>query len=88
MDALKEAEEKSLAAALNVVSDELKTLKNNEKFAEAMEKLAGLRVPLDLFFDKIMVNCADKTLRGERLRLLARIREVMNNIANFSAIEG
>jgi glycyl-tRNA synthetase beta chain len=36
----------------------------------------------------VTVNADDKDLRANRLRLLARIRAVMDTIADFSKIEG
>lgn len=53
-----------------------------------MQLLAELRAPVDRFFDRIMVNCDDKALRANRLRLLASIRDAMDGIANFALIEG
>jgi glycyl-tRNA synthetase beta chain len=85
---LQEDVEKTLAELLEKTFAELQALKSQEKFAEAMQALAELRAPLDEFFTKIMVNCEDKQLRTERLRLLARVRDVMNSVANFASIEG
>jgi glycyl-tRNA synthetase beta chain len=53
-----------------------------------MESLAGLRAPVDAFFDRVTVNCEDADLRANRLRLLAHIRAVLGNVADFSRIEG
>jgi glycyl-tRNA synthetase beta chain len=53
-----------------------------------MTQLAGLRAPIDTFFDKVTVNCDDQTLRVNRLGLLSQIRDTMNQIADFSQIEG
>ena len=53
-----------------------------------MAQLAGLRVPIDSFFDKVTVNCEDRKLRVNRLGLLSQIRDTMNRIADFSQIEG
>ncbi len=47
-----------------------------------------LRRPVDEFFDKVTVNTDDPALRENRLRLLSRIRAVMNQVADFSQIEG
>jgi glycyl-tRNA synthetase beta chain len=58
------------------------------KFEDAMTVLATLRKPVDEFFERVTVNVADKELRENRLRLLARIRATMNQIADFSQIEG
>ena len=60
----------------------------DEQFAQAMITLESFRYPVDEFFDKVTVNVEDKQLRENRLRLLARIRATMNQIADFSQIEG
>jgi len=53
-----------------------------------MSELARLRYPVDDFFDKVTVNCDDAALRENRLRLLSRVRDTMNQVADFSQIEG
>ncbi|HXI85932.1 MAG TPA: glycine--tRNA ligase subunit beta, partial [Parvularculaceae bacterium] len=85
---LREAEEKSLAKALDAVDDGLKTALVREDFTGAMAALAMLRQPVDNFFDRVTVNCEDKALRENRLKLLARIVAAMNHVADFSQIEG
>jgi glycyl-tRNA synthetase beta chain len=57
-------------------------------FEGAMVALAKLRRPVDEFFEKVTVNVDDTKLRENRLRLLARIRATMNQVADFSQIEG
>ncbi|MDA0785140.1 MAG: glycine--tRNA ligase subunit beta [Proteobacteria bacterium] len=59
-----------------------------EAFESAMKILAGLRQPIDAFFDEVTVNVDDSVVRGNRLRLLARIQGVMDNVADFSKVEG
>jgi len=59
-----------------------------EDFAAAMAALARLRAPVDDFFDKVIVNAEDPTLRENRLKLLARIRDAAATVADFSKIEG
>jgi len=59
-----------------------------EKFTDAMTAMARLRGPVDAFFDKVTVNSAIPTERTQRLGLLGRICDLMNNVADFSAIEG
>jgi glycyl-tRNA synthetase beta chain len=59
-----------------------------EDFSRAMSLLAGLRRPVDEFFEHVTVNVDDPKLRENRLRLLARIRATMNQVADFSQIEG
>jgi glycyl-tRNA synthetase beta chain len=60
----------------------------SERFEDAMASLATLRQPIDEFFERVTVNVPDKELRKNRLRLLARIRATMNQVADFSQIEG
>jgi glycyl-tRNA synthetase beta chain len=59
-----------------------------EDFAGAMEIFAGLRAPVDAFFDKVTVNADEPALRRNRLRLLAGLRGAMAGVADFAAIEG
>jgi glycyl-tRNA synthetase beta chain len=59
-----------------------------EDFSGAMGALAALRAPVDEFFEKVTVNSDNATLRANRLRLLARIRDTVNRVADFSLIEG
>lgn len=85
---LKEKEEINLSAKVIETTAALRKLHAEEKFQEEMQLLANLRKPLDMFFDKVLVNCGDNDLRLNRLRLLARIRDYMENVADFSLIEG
>lgn len=83
-----QAEEKALAAALDRVATESGALIAKEDFAGAMRLLAGLRQPVDAFFDKVTVNAQDRNLRLNRLALLQRLAATMDKIADFSRIEG
>lgn len=85
---LKEPEEITLASLLETTSKEFISLKSEEKYTEAMGKLAALRGALDQFFEKIMVNDKNKDLRIMRLCLLACARDTMDGIADFAKIEG
>jgi glycyl-tRNA synthetase beta chain len=57
-------------------------------YAQAMAGLAQLRAPVDAFFDKVTVNAPEPELRRNRLQLLAKLRDTMHLIADFSKIEG
>ena len=59
-----------------------------ERFGEAMACMARLRGPVDAFFDKVTVNADNAMLRQNRLLLLARLRNVLRTVAEFSRIEG
>jgi glycyl-tRNA synthetase beta chain len=57
-------------------------------FEDAMESLASLRPPVDLFFENVTVNDKDLELRFNRLRLLNELRIAMHRVADFSKIAG
>jgi glycyl-tRNA synthetase beta chain len=84
--ALQLPEEHALYMALHQMAG-LDVSLRQEIFAAAMSQLATLRAPLDAFFDKVTVNAADIALRRNRLRLLSGVRDAMNRVADFSAIE-
>jgi glycyl-tRNA synthetase beta chain len=85
---LQQAEEQALAEMLTRVATRVGTELAQEYFESAMIALSQLRHPVDAFFDKVTVNADDARLRENRLRLLSRIRTVMNQVADFSQIEG
>ena len=54
----------------------------------AMQGLASLSGPIDRFFDAVVVNADEDTVRSNRLALLAAVRAKMLVIADFSQLEG
>ncbi len=86
--ALAEAEERALADALADASPRVAAAVAGEQYAAAMRLVAGLRGPVDAFFDRVTVNAPDAALRANRLRLLSEIRRTLDRLADFSRIEG
>jgi glycyl-tRNA synthetase beta chain len=82
------AEEKALVVALDAAEPKAKAAVEAEDFTAAMAALASLRQPIDTFFDKVTVNDPDKATRARRLNLLARFRDAVHQVADFSKIEG
>jgi glycyl-tRNA synthetase beta chain len=86
---LEQAEEKTVASALDQVASAVKPALAAEDFAGAMAAFAGLRGPIDALFDKVTVNVTDRPeVRLNRLKLLNQIRATMDAVADFSKIEG
>ena len=85
---LVQCEERALAERLAEVDASAGTFLQREEFQTAMSELARLRHPVDDFFDKVTVNCDDRALRENRLRLLSLIRATLNRVGDFSQIEG
>ena len=82
------AEEAALVSALDAAEPKAAAAVEAEDFTAAMAALASLRAPIDTFFDKVTVNDADGSVRARRLNLLARFRHAVNQVADFSKIEG
>ncbi len=85
---LLQAEEAALAEALDRSDPAIAARLQDEDYAGAMAVMAGLRAPLDAFFDRVTVNAPEPELRRNRLALLSKIRSVMDQVADFSKLEG
>jgi glycyl-tRNA synthetase beta chain len=86
--ALQQDEERVLMQALTDGRKAVTAALPKEDFAGAMLALSRLRAPVDAFFDNVTVNADDKALRSNRLRLLAQITGTLEQVADFSKIEG
>ncbi|MEO9132889.1 MAG: glycine--tRNA ligase subunit beta [Sphingomonas sp.] len=83
-----EPAEAALIAALDAAAPRAASAVEAEDFEAAMAALATLRAPIDRFFDDVTVNDADPAKRTARLALLARVRDAVHAVADFSKIEG
>lgn len=81
-------EEKLLHARLGDALAKAEAAVRDERFTDAMAALAALRRPVDAFFDHVTVNAEEPELRRNRLLLLSQIRATLNQVADFSKIEG
>ena len=80
--------ETTLAFAVNAARTAVETALETEDFAAAMTALAGLRAPVDAFFEAVMVNSEVPEERDNRLKLLGQVRDVMGQVADFGQIAG
>jgi glycyl-tRNA synthetase beta chain len=55
-------------------------------YHSSLAHLAGLRGPVDAFFDAVMVMDEDPALRANRLALLARLKALFDRIADLSVL--
>jgi glycyl-tRNA synthetase beta chain len=81
-------EELALRTALDGAEPKAAAALSVEEFEGAMAALASLRAPIDAFFEGVMVNDPDSAKRAFRLGLLARFRDAVTQVADFSKIEG
>jgi glycyl-tRNA synthetase beta chain len=80
--------ERALNDALDGAAKQLDQAIRDERFEDAMTAMAGLRAPVDAFFEQVTVNADDALLRRNRLLLLSRIRDGLAAVANFAKLEG
>ena len=85
---LSQAEEIDLVGSLGTIAALAKDRLAGEDFSGAMAELAKLRPTVDAFFEHVTVNAEERDLRVNRLRLLAQIWNTLNQVADFSKIEG
>lgn len=78
----------ALLGALDTAEPQAAKAIEEERFEDAMAALASLRAPIDRFFEEVMVNDEDPAKRAFRLGLLARFRDAVHRVADFSRIEG
>jgi len=81
-------EETALHDALVQAGTAIASAVGEEDFTGAMKAVAGLRAPVDAFFDQVTVNADDAALRENRLKVLNQIRTALEGVADFSKIEG
>ncbi|WIJ24559.1 glycine--tRNA ligase subunit beta [Devosia sp. RR2S18] len=81
-------EESALAFAVDAVHAAVVKHTGENDYKGAMSELATLRAPVDAFFEAVLVNDADAAIRANRLNLLARLRDTMRLVADFSRVAG
>ena len=84
---LSEAAEDELAKALLKTRNETAPLLENRLYAQAMEVLAGLKEPVDHFFDQVLVNAENDSVRLNRYALLKQLRSLFLHVADISLLQ-
>ncbi|MCT9810383.1 glycine--tRNA ligase subunit beta [Acidovorax sp. Be4] len=83
---LQETAEKDLYQALQTAVPRADAQFAEGDYTASLQTLAVLRVPVDAFFDQVMVNAEDPALKANRLGLLATLHEAMNRVADLSRL--
>ena len=83
---LLEPAERALGDAFAGVQPAAERLHASGDYAGMLKALAPLKLPVDRFFDEVMVNVDDAKLRANRLGLLAALRSTMNRVADISKL--
>jgi glycyl-tRNA synthetase beta chain len=83
---LQEPAELKLYDTLKEIAQKTNDALFNENYVTLLQEQAALKVPIDDFFDHVMVNVDDEKLRNCRLSLLAGFHNIMNQIADLSKL--
>ncbi len=79
--------ELSLHDALTEMRTTIAPMLKTRDYREALVTLAGLREPVDTFFDDVLVMADDPQVRGNRLALLGNLRDLFLEIADLSRLQ-
>ncbi len=83
----KEDAESNLYKTIDGLSSEVENFYKNNKYEQALNKLAELRNPIDSFFDDVMVMDKDEKLKANRIALLYKIDSLFMQVADFSKLQ-
>ncbi|WP_407495292.1 glycine--tRNA ligase subunit beta [Pseudooceanicola sp. MF1-13] len=83
-----DASETALFDALTATKPKIDAALEAEDFEGAMAAMAGLRAPIDAFFEAVQVNSDNQVVRRNRLNLLHTIRETCLRVADLTRLEG
>lgn len=83
---LREREEKNLHEALVSARADVEPLLAGRAYTAVLDRLAGLREPVDAFFDGVLVMDEDVQTRRNRLGLLAELRALFLEVADISRL--
>ncbi|RLA33901.1 MAG: glycine--tRNA ligase subunit beta [Gammaproteobacteria bacterium] len=78
--------ETKLFIALQTARKTVAPLIERRAYTDALQQLAALRAPVDVFFDDVMVMTDDEAIRNNRLALLSELRSLFLDIADISRL--
>ena len=82
-----EPAEQVLAQSVLGLAKEVQPLIAQGEYTAVLDKLAGLRQPVDNFFDNVMVNVEDAKLRQNRLAILNTLQGLFLQVADISLLQ-
>jgi len=85
-DSLVSCQERLLFEEVTRLGKEVSPLLEKGDYQSSLVLLAGLKTPVDNFFDAVMVMDEDLILRTNRLALLARLKSLFDQIADLSVL--
>jgi glycyl-tRNA synthetase beta chain len=80
-------QELNLLTATLAAEKDIQPLIKDSNYTAALNRLTQLKEDVDLFFEHIMVNCDDRSLRTNRLALLYKVENLFLKIADISKLQ-
>ena len=80
------ANEFSLYSAIQQADHAVQPMAAARQYKESLARLAALREPVDAFFEAVMVNAEDASVRANRYALLSRLRGLFLGVADISLL--
>jgi glycyl-tRNA synthetase beta chain len=80
------ANEFSLYSAIQQADQAVQPMAEARQYSETLARLAALREPVDAFFEAVMVNAEDASVRANRYALLTRLRGLFLGVADISLL--
>ncbi|MGP4716292.1 glycine--tRNA ligase subunit beta [Psychrobacter sp. T6-6] len=84
---LSEPAEQNLYANVKQAQTRVQPLLEQADYTQVLQTLASLDEPLTQFFDNVMVNSDDATLKNNRLALLKQVRALFLTVADISELQ-
>ena len=85
-DLLQENAERSLYEVVQRLAPQVEAGMQKQDYTAMLTLLASARTAVDEFFDQVMVMAEDPAVRGNRLALLKRLGDLMNQVADISKL--
>ena len=83
---LNEPQEQELYKSLNKQMPIVKKYLKENNYIDALKVLVELKIPIDNFFDKVMVNDKKIEIKNNRHNLLIKLHEILNCVADISKV--
>ena len=85
---LAEAAEHALHLAVSGLREPVRAATAQRRYGDSLHALAGLRAPVNDFFDSVMVMDENLKLRNNRLALLRDVQVLLGGVADLSRLPG
>ncbi|MGE8497007.1 MAG: glycine--tRNA ligase subunit beta [Pseudomonas sp.] len=76
----------ALNAAIQQADQAVQPMAQARQYSAALAQLASLREPVDSFFEAVLVNAEDPSVRANRYALLAKLRGLFLGVADISVL--